>query len=226
MLCLVASPLLGAKSWSFVGDRLSAAGWSVTVVATTAAQSGESALVASDLIRQLPTDPNIVLIVHSNAGAYVPAMVNARSVRAVVFVDAVVPPATGATPLTRQEFVPTLQSLADEQGLLPIWTRWWDPALIEETLPIADVRHQIEEEQVRIPLSYFRQTVIAGTGWDRVPAGYIEFGSAYDAEREKAEKRNWPVRVLDTHHLAIVTEADVVAAVVIDVLRELGIEAP
>lgn len=47
----------------------------------------------------LPVGRNLILVPHSNAGAYVPALTTLRSVVGVVFVDAVLPPTHGRVPL-------------------------------------------------------------------------------------------------------------------------------
>ena len=60
---------------------------------------------------------------HSNAGAYVPELVMQRRVVATVFVDAVLPPGHGSVPPAPPAFLDLLRAKANDDGLLPVWTR-------------------------------------------------------------------------------------------------------
>jgi hypothetical protein len=77
-----------------------------------------------DAIRRSAVDEPVVLVPRSNAGLYVPAVVDAlgEQVRSVVFVDAALPGAGHHTP---PEF---LRRLAID-GTLPPWTSGWDEAM-------------------------------------------------------------------------------------------------
>ncbi len=96
---------------------------------------------------------------HSNAGAYVPELVTQRRVVAMVFVDAVLPPRRGRVPLAPPAFLDLLRSKVEDDGLLPVWTRWWDDADVAPLFPDAQARTRVEREQPRLPLSYFEGTL-------------------------------------------------------------------
>lgn len=72
---------------------------------------------------------------HSNAGAYVPALTGQRRVVGCVFVDALLPSRAGRVPLAPLAFLDVLRDLADDVGLLPPWTCWWDEADVAGLLP-------------------------------------------------------------------------------------------
>ena len=63
-------------------------------------------------------DESVILVPHSNAGLYVPAVIDAlgEQVRGVVFIDAALP---GVGHYTTPDF---LRGLATVEGLLPPWT--------------------------------------------------------------------------------------------------------
>jgi hypothetical protein len=64
-------------------------------------------------------DSDVVLIPHSNAGLYVPALTTHCRVTGYVFVDAVLPAPAGQVPMAPAEFYDYLAPKADPDGLLP-----------------------------------------------------------------------------------------------------------
>ena len=121
-MALLPSPLLGPSVWQPVGQVLTERGWHVmTGPAPVAPRTGQDVL--DGLLAALPTGQDLVVIPHSNAGAYVPALVAQRQVVGCVFVDALLPPRGGRVPLAPLAFLDALRELADDIGLLPPWTR-------------------------------------------------------------------------------------------------------
>jgi len=112
LLVCVPSPLLGPAVWGPVERVLRRRGWSTSVVAAPAPVSTGQDVLAG-LLAALPVDQQLVLVAHSNAGAYVPALVSARPVVAAVFVDAVLPQRTGGpVPLAPAAFLGHLRAKA------------------------------------------------------------------------------------------------------------------
>jgi hypothetical protein len=74
---------------------------------------------------------------------------------------------------------------AEEDGMTPPWTAWWDPDEIAGLFPSAEVRAQIEREQPRLPLSC--------------------------EDRANAAARGWPVRSISGEHLHILVSPRQVA---------------
>jgi hypothetical protein len=222
VICLVGSPLLGPSVWAPVSDRLSEGGRAARIVSTTRAATGDPQLILDDLRSQIPHDRRTVIVAHSNAGAYLPAIASTGNPAALVFVDAILPAGSGYIRLAPPDFFAALVGLADPHGMLPPWTEWWDPAEVAELLPDSDVRARIVAEQPRVPLDYFRGSLDVPLGWDERPGAYISFGDTYERERREASTRHWDTRVIDGGHLAMLVDPDGVSEILSEVLGELG----
>jgi hypothetical protein len=223
VLALLPSPLLGPAAWQPVAAHLVKAGW--TVVAPMAAQvaPGTPDDVLRSFLTALPADEDLVLIPHSNAGLYVPALTVARRVVACVFVDAGLPASYGRVRLAPPALLDVLTQKADDHDLLPPWTSWWDEADLTRLFPNVEVREQVEREQQRLPLSYFSQSLPVPSGWDNRPGAYLAFGDTYLLERQDAATRGWPVHTLSGGHLHMLVDPPRVAAEINDLLVVMGV---
>lgn len=115
---LLPSPLLGSAVWQPVARVLADHGWhTVICVAAPPVRTGQDALDA--FVATLPTEQDLIVVPHSNAGVYVPELVMQRRVVGAVFVDAVLPPGRGYVPLAPPAFLDLLREKADDDGLLP-----------------------------------------------------------------------------------------------------------
>ena len=220
VLTFLPSPLLGPSVWRPVARVLTAQGWR-TSICTVPAPVLRADDVLDAFVAALPTDEDVVLVPHSNAGAYVPALTVQRPVVAVVFVDAVLPPTGGHVPLAPPAFLDTLRGKADEHGLLPPWTTWWDEVDVAALFPDSEARAGVEQEQQRLPMSYFTGSLAVPAGWDQLPGAYLAFGDTYTTEREAAVRRGWPVRTLPAGHLRQLHDPELVADTLDHVLGEI-----
>lgn len=147
------------------------------------------------------TAPDLV-VAHSNAGLVAPA---ASGGAPVVFVDAALPAPAGPGAMAPEPLMARLVALADERGLLPPWTQWWDESDVAPLFPDEATRRRVEGGQPRLPLRYFSSEVEAPTGWEGGPHAYLAFGGTYAVELARARRLGWPTRVLDgarhLHHL-------------------------
>ena len=185
---LVPSPLLGPATWAPVATSLHAQGHGVLI-----APVDEVASAAAGL-------SSLVLVPHSNAGYRAPHLSEQLGTVPTVYVDAALPPAEATeTALAAPAFLDFLSGLADEDGLLPPWTQWWDDS--GELFPDVATRAAVEAEEPRLSLDYFRQRVPVALGWATKPCAYIAFGSTYADETEFARQQGWPLTVLDGGHL-------------------------
>lgn len=201
LLALLPSPLLGSQVWAAVATLIEARGQAVVSVDLGEQAPTCAADVVGAFLRGLPRAQDLVLVPHSNAGLYVPALIAARSVSSVVFVDAALPPtAGGSAPTASAEFRQFLADKADAQGLLPVWTDWWDEDL-SPLFPNPEVRAAVEGQQKRLPLSYFEDSVPVPAGWHQRACSYLAFGTTYQAQAAAAAELGWPVSVLDGEHL-------------------------
>lgn len=225
VLALLPSPLLGPSVWQPAAEVLQVQGW-ITTTCTPAAGARTARDVLDAFVAGLPADDELVLVAHSNAGAYVPAITSRhRSIVGAVFVDAVMPPERGHVPLAPPAFLDFLRIQADADGLLPVWTDWWEKADVAALFPDDETRRRIEREQTRLPLSYFKDQLPVPEGWDDRPAAYLAFGNTYGPERDEAERRQWPVNTLPGEHLHLLNDPAQVVATLIALLDRLGINS-
>ena len=211
LLALLPSPLLGPRVWADVAPLLRAQG---RVVVTPPAAGATPDAVLAGLLDDLPVDRDLVLVPHSNAGLYVPAVAAVRRVVGCVFVDAALPGTTGQTPTAPPALVDHLRPLAGPDGLLPGWTHWWAEGDLAPLFPSARVRAEVEAEQARLPLSYLDATVPT-PAWADLACAYLAFGATYDAEVARARAAGWPVEVLDGRHLHQLVDPTAVAAAIL-----------
>jgi len=222
-LALLPSPLLGPSVWMPVAERLRRRGWRVVVAPGPSAPRSARA-VLSAFGASLPDDRSLVLVPHSNAGLYVPALTRQRRVAGAVFVDAALPPDSGDTVLAPAALVELLRPRADRAGMLPPWTRWWDDADVAALFPDAPTRAAVEAEQPRVPLSYLEGRVEVPPGWRDTPAAYVAFGDTYADETLRAQRHGWPVATLAGQHLHMLVEPDSVASTLVDMLAILDVD--
>lgn len=204
------SPLLGPSVWRPVARILADRGWH-TAICTVPKPVLKTGDVIDAFLAALPAGRDVVLVPHSNAGVYVPELVVQRPVVAAVFVDAILPPSSGRIPLAPSAFLDVLREKAEDDGLLPPWTSWWDEADAAALFPNAESRARVEQDQQRLPLSYFTEARDITQGWDKLPGAYLAFGDTYAADRDAAAQRGWAVRTLPAGHLRQLQDPDQVA---------------
>lgn len=213
---LISSPFLGPAAWAPVEAELrDGFGLRATTVALSGSGASDPVAILAALRDRLARRDDLLLVPHSNAGLYVPALVHDAPVRGAVFVDAILPPASGSLRVAPQALRDLLSAKADETGLLPPWTAWWPEEAVAELFPDAATREQVEAEQKRLPLSYLDARVEVPEGWDRVPAAYLAFGDAYAEALEDARNRGWKVGTMDGNHLHMLREPAAVAAEIV-----------
>lgn len=223
LVVFVPSPLLGPAVWGPVDQALKREHWPTAVMTARGPVRTASDALAG-MLAVVPVDREVVVVAHSNAGAYLPALVVRRPVVAAVFVDAILPTATGGpVPLAPPAFLEFLSAKVDADGLLPPWTAWWDDAEVAPLFPDADTRARVEQEQPRLPLSYFEGSLTAPLGWDTAPMAYLAFGDTYAAERADGEHRGWPTTTLAGKHLHMLIDPAQVALELTALLGRLGV---
>ena len=219
-LLLLPSPLLPASVHDGLRDALGRRGLSASI-APGLLGTGQGAV---DLVPRWASlvGPGTVLVAHSNAG-YLAPLVRAAGGRPgpIVFMDAALLPAAGSCALAPAPFREWLGGLADAEGQLPPWTRWWPRSDLDEVLP-EDLFAAVDAVCPRLPLDYFDTVVTAPPGWVDEPNAYLAFGDTYGDERAFAERQGWPAAGLHGSHLAFVTEPDVVATTLVSLVERLG----
>jgi hypothetical protein len=111
--------------------------------------------------------------------------------------------------------VAQLVPLADDEGILPPWSRWFPDEAIADLGLDAAVLDEVRAQEPRAPLSYLTGAFDVAPGWlDSVRCGYLGFGATYAAEHRLAAFLGWPVTVLDGRHLhPLVAPGEVATAV-------------
>lgn len=215
MFLLVPSPLLGPETWRAVEAWLRGRGHDAQAVDLGSGPRTWTQVVES--VAAAAGDQAVVLVPHSNAGLYAPYLATLVDVRATVFVDAALPaPGTEGkdTSLAPPAFLELLRTLADDEGVLPPWTRWWEDTA--DLFPDPSTRRAVEREQPRLPLTYFTSRVPVPTGWAGRRAAYLAFGETYAEERDRATRMGWPTRTLAGGHLHALHDPAAVGTAILD----------
>jgi hypothetical protein len=138
-----------------------------------------------------------------------------------VFVDAGVPPTRGDAELMPSEFLIGLRALADD-GMLPKWSDWFGPGVMEQLIPDAERRAAVCAELPHLPLTYFDSRVPVPRGWSSGRNAYVLLSEQYRADSAEAARRGWPVVELPGTHLDIVTRPAATAAALLSVLARVA----
>ena len=220
-IVLLPSPLLGPVAWTPVADRLRDAGRRVRTLVLPSAP----VLPARVLERwrdDLEGEKRPVLVPHSNAGLYAPALAEATAATGTVFVDAAMPGPGGVAAMAPDDFMDFVNALADDTGTLPPWTRWWASSDLDPLFPDAAWRTRVEDAEPRLGVDYFAGELPVPEHWMARPCGYLAFGDTYGTEVRRARTQDWPVRVLPGEHLHMTVDPDTVTAVLLDLVEALG----
>jgi hypothetical protein len=216
------SPLLGPAGYEPLVDALAARGAGAVVARLPDGALAPAAVLAA-FVDQVTASAASVLVAHSNAGYLVPAVRAAAPVESVVFVDAALPLAAAATTLLAPpQFGEFVAGLPQEDGLLPPWPLWWDPADVLPLFPSREWFTRVSDEAPLLPPSWFTTPVEVPSGWEALPAAYLGFGSTYAEELAFARAAGWPVEEVDGHHLHLLTYPAATAGAVLRLRERLG----
>ncbi|TDV39715.1 alpha/beta fold hydrolase [Actinophytocola oryzae] len=223
---LVHSPFLGPASLRPLADALAAQGHPAVLLdlrPSVVAPPVHQVLLGAfaDAMSEELLEGPVVLIGHSGAGPLLPAFADSleEAVTGLVFVDAGLP-----TPgLSWRDTVPASMyaelRASSREGQLPRWQRWFTPDPLATLVADPVLRAEMADEAPEVPIAFLKEER-PEVPWDG-PAGYVLLSPAYESDAAAAAAKGWPVRRLDTHHLAPATDPDPVARAVLEVLSEL-----
>jgi hypothetical protein len=222
---LVHSPFLGPASLRPLADALAARGHPAVLLdlrPSVVSVPVHQVLVGAfaDAMSEEDLAGQVVLIGHSGAGPLLPAFADALedTVTGLVFVDAGLPtPGRSWRDNVPAELYTTLKA-ASREGQLPRWPRWFSPDPLD-VVADDELRAEIDEEAPEVPVGFLKEPR-PDVEWPG-PAGYVALSSGYDADADAAAELGWPVRRLESHHLAPATDPDPVAVAVLEVLGEV-----
>ena len=224
---LVHSPLLGPTSWSPVAAELELRGRGVLIPSLLGSDDGPAPQWRHgvEAVRTAVTKiaSPIALVAHSGAGPLLPSIADAVSpeVAALIFVDASLPPATGAAPLAPSGFLDQLRAISTD-GVLPPWSDWFGEGKMRELVPDRALREALEQEMPRLPLAYFEESVPLPERWTEHRCAFLLFTEAYAESSADAKRRGWPVaQIRDVQHLAPATDPLAVAEALLELERAL-----
>ena len=224
---LLPSPLLPRMSAEHFANALAARWWrlhreqAAVGIAEFPAPPPDAQAVLDGFRRSVATERPDLVLTHSNGGRY--AALAAPGIPAV-HIDAALPPVSAEeVPMAPAAMLEHLAGMADDDGLLPPWSRWWPEEDFAQVLPDTTARADLRERERRMPLSYFRSRLGAPPGWAEQPQAYLAFGDTYAAEIAFAREHGWPTTELDgALHLHHLVDPHAVAAGVLDLAARLG----
>ncbi|HEX2064965.1 MAG TPA: hypothetical protein VHE80_11155 [Acidimicrobiales bacterium] len=210
---LVHSPLMGPVVWSWVAEELEERGNAVIVpsLATADLSQGWPGAVDS-VVDGTRTAERAILVGHSGAGPLLPVIAArmASPPQRQVFVDASVPPEHGDARLVPEEHLGSLRALAGE-GLLPRWSDWFGPGVMEMLVPEVERRAAVLADLPEVPLAFFETPVPMPDGWSASGCTYVLLSELYRSDATTASSRGWPVVEMVGGHLDLVTRPSEVA---------------
>lgn len=203
---------------------------------------------ASAALGSLPPGAPIVLIGHSNAELFLPAIAEPLAPRGVsfIFADASIPPIAGAdrkdptdtadpadtagtadppaatnAPLVPEAFLDQLRAMAVD-GILPRWGNWWPDDITATLYPDTATRERVAAQEPELPIAFYEESVIVPARWSRRPCAYLRFSDAYEAEADKARRLHWPTLHVAGEHLHMLVDPTGVANGICDLAEKLN----
>src|SRR5215472_2402649 len=224
-LLLVHSPLVGRATWDLVADDLAGRGCRVGVPDLTGTVAAGPPYFSrqAEVIADSASGEPAILIGHSGAG---PLLAAAGAIIGqacgYIFADAGLPaPGQSWMDTVPPSLADQLRQMADAQGWLPPWPRWWGEEVLAELIPDADLRRRFAAGCPRLPLAMFEEVHPSSPDWPDAPAAYLQLSEAYADQADQARRFGWPVTQLVSHHLAPLTEPGLVARSLRELLSQL-----
>ncbi|KRB40003.1 hypothetical protein [Phenylobacterium sp. Root700] len=207
-LVLVPSPFVGANSWRELERVLPN-----SVVADYGGVSAPDwyAGAARRIADQVDVAP-WVAVLHSSAGGFAPALASASTrLSGLIFVDAVLPhPGKSALDIAPQAQIEQLRALTTD-GRLARWNEWFGSDPTPHWIADAKVRAAFLSDLPRVPFAFLEAVAPEGTGWELLPAAFIQLSKGFETNAGRAEARGWPVRRARLNHLAMASDPQAVA---------------
>lgn len=221
---LVHSPLVGPFSWSRVAEELQRLGYDVITPRLLTGDGDElrywqrQAATVAEMVKTIPADRVIVLVAHSGAGMLLPAIrqLAGRPVAGYIFADAGIP-LDGRSRLDMLKLeVP--EAGAGVAGALQAGEHipQWSDDDLSFIVPDAETRQGILAELQPQGLAFYTEPIPVFEGWPDARCAYLQFSQGYDYSAWQARAQGWPTRNLHSQHFALLTEAQRVAAALVE----------
>lgn len=217
-LVLVHSPLVGPSTWLRLAPELERRGHTVAVPSLQSAATGGGPYAdafAQTVSATLSPAEDVVLIAHSGAGLFLPAIAGRlERLAGCLFIDATLSRDGECWLDTVPAEVRESQSFrqAAARGVVP--NPWTDPALWR-TVGITDepLAALLAREAIEPSLALYEERVYLPPNWPGVPAGYLAFvpNPFYAPLVQQARAAGWLVRELPGTHFEMLVRPDAVA---------------
>jgi pimeloyl-ACP methyl ester carboxylesterase len=222
---LVHSPLVGPSSWRRTAEALAVSGLAASAVDYGGVSGpdwygGAAARIAA----ALDDEDRIVLAVHSGAGGFAPALAATLGPRVTgfLFVDAVLPyPGRCWFDTAPPALAKRVREIA-EDGVLPPWDTWFGLGAFDALIEDPAQRAAFSAELPRVPLAFLEAVAPDNDAWRARPRAYLQLSDGYAAEADAAAALGWIVRREALDHLAMLTQPDRVAPMLIDIAHGLA----
>ena len=158
------------------------------------------------------TNRSSILVGHSGGGPLL-ALIGrqlAHPVAGYLFVDAGLPTGGSWFAHAPAELADHLRAMVRDDWLPP-WIEWWEASDLAAELPDERQREDLAANLPPPPLAMFEEALPAIEGWPHAPCGYLRLSGDYDQEAGEAASLGWPVEVMQSTHLGILTEPTAVA---------------
>jgi hypothetical protein len=223
VVVLVHAPVLGPRSWAGVAGELSRTGNTVVVPSLAGFADGGPPFTPRLVSRvagqvRCGDGDDVVLVVHSGAGVFVPHLLLAlgRGDATAVLADAALPRQADPGTVVDAGFLPYLRELASG-GVVPPWPRWWPGEDLGPLFPDEAARQEVTSEAQPLPLAFFEELVPPLLdGWPPGRAAYLAFSEPYRRQAGQAAQAGWPVGELPGGHLHMLVDPAEVAAAIMD----------
>lgn len=223
-LVLVHSPLVGAATWDALARALRERNHEVLVpelsgaIAHGAPYWQRQVAAITDVVEA----QRVILVGHSGAGPLLAAAGEALGgVAGYVFIDAGLPfPERSWVDAAPPERVERLRAMVTG-GWLPPWPEWWGAGVLANMLPDPRERERFAVGCPRLPMAMFEEVQPPAPQWPDAPCGYLRLSESYQQASERAKALGWPVIELASHHLAVLTDPELVADGLLELVRRL-----
>lgn len=224
---LVHSPFLGPTSMWPLAEQLERAGVATVVPDLRSAVVSEPVhqrLVAEfvHVLKNTAVAGPLALVGHSGAGPLLPGFAAAldRPVSALVYLDAGLPtPGCSWDDAAPAELVEELRSRT-QSSRLPPWHLWFDADPLAGLVADPALRNALASEEPEVATAFLAEKR-PEVDWSG-PAGYLQLSPPYAADAAQAAEQGWPVRHIQTHHLAPATQPTTTADTLLDLLTTLN----
>lgn len=226
---LVAGLLVRASSWEAAAEALRAAGCDVQVPDALAHFASPPSWRDwnSRLLERINHAPDPIVVGHSSASALVVDLAIRLPARAIIIVDGDVPPRQGAAFPVRPALRDFVKGLAGPDGMLPVWSKWFEHDKARASLVGIDVLTRdaaafagFESGLPRMHIGWFDEAIELAN-WDHIPAGFIQTSAIYDHATAEAQRRGWPVVNLGGTHLHPTLQPKETANAILAMARQL-----